>query len=196
MLKWFYLLLKDQISLRDLEFRWANSTQIFYTTCTFIVDVTEQAVSGSSNAFMDCLFYSAKKAKHTLNTLVVATAKGKKIIYISPLFLGSFNYNTITLSTRKEWLDRFHPLEIGLGDNGFDGLGKYGIKIDTPPSQEEEMYKIFSSQRICIENVMADLKDWRALKEPLRINTKSKEELLETHHMMYTIVAVFLNNHR
>jgi hypothetical protein len=196
MLKWFYNLLKDRLLLQDLDFRLANSTQMFYTTYTFVVDGTEQGVSGSKNPFINTLFYSAKKAKHTINILIVATAKGKKILYISPSYPGSYNDNTITRLTRKEWLDKFHPSETGLGDNGFDGLRQDGIKIDTPPSHEEEIYKLFSSRRIVIENVMADLKDWRALKGEMRMKAKNKEKLLKTHHMMYTVVAVFLNDFR
>jgi hypothetical protein len=98
-------------------------------------------------------------------------------------------------STRQYWYNQFTTQNFGLRDNEFDGLDVYGIKIDTFGGRDS-FYQIFSQKRILIENLIADLKDWRALKEPMRVKVKNSEQLLEIHHMQWTIVAVFHNNFR
>jgi hypothetical protein len=82
-----------------------------------------------------------------------------------------------------------------LKDNKFDGLDVYGIKIDIFGGRDS-FYQIFSQKRILIENLIANLKDWRALKELMKVKVKNNKQLLEIYHMQWTIVAIFHNNFR
>jgi len=89
------------------------------------------------------------------------------------------------------------PEEVGMGDSGFDGSYKYGIQIDTPPNRvHAALYRAFSSFRIRVENVIADIKDWKAARDQVRIPLKNKDQLLSTHHKIWAIASVFINRYR
>lgn len=66
------------------------------------------------------------------------------------------------------------------------------IRIDTVPAKRNALYKLMSSYQIKIENINADLKDWRAVKDTLRIPLHRKEDLLDVHHKQYMVVGTFL----
>jgi hypothetical protein len=59
-----------------------------------------------------------------------------------------------------------------LRDNKFDGLDVYEIKIDTFGGRNS-FYQIFS------QNLIANLKNWRTLKELMRVKVKNSEQLLK-----------------
>jgi hypothetical protein len=101
---------------------------------------------------------------------------------------------TLTLKTKDEWYHHFCLIEHGMGDLGFGGARAHGLRIDTPPSNHgTPLYKVFSSIRIKIEQKFAEIKDWRACKETLRISPALKELLLATHHKHWTVVSVLVN---
>lgn len=195
-LKWLYNELKSKVSLQSEAWRKKHGQKIFFTTYTFAIDGSEQRVSASSDPLLDPLFYSVKKETHTVNILVVISLKKKKVLWISPSFPGSYNDNDIAKLTRKDWNDVLPSTEWGLGDAGFNRLEVDGIRITTPGKDGDELNKIISSKRIYVENTFADLKDWRALKDPLRMKMTNKDELLKIHNMYWTIVAVFHNEYK
>jgi hypothetical protein len=68
--------------------------------------------------------------------------------------------------------------------------------LDTPPDDHNcPIYKAMSSYRIRIEQRIADIKDWGACKQPLRIPLAQKETL-QTHHKHWHIVAALLNEQK
>lgn len=189
--------LKHFISLQTLEWRLENSITFGYGIYTFLIDGAEQPVTGSENILLDTKFYSVKKGKHTINTILVVSITKKKILYISPSFPGSINDNEITKKTKTNWFDFLNIMENGMGDSGFDGLSNEGIRISTPPnSKNYELYSLFSKYRVIVENRIADCKDWRICKDQLRLKITNSEEILIEHHKYWTIVAAFVNlNH-
>jgi hypothetical protein len=195
MLDEFCEVLSPFVTLQTLEWRLRHSCKILHSMYTFVLDGSEQPATGSANPILDTSFYSAKKKKHTVNILVVASLN-KKILYISPSYPGSVNDIEIVRRTRHLWYDLLEKNENGLGDNGFNGLDEDGIQIDSPPDRNSPAYKIFSSQRIIIENVFADLKDWGVLHDEIRMPVAHKEELLETHNKNWRVVCGLLNKFR
>jgi len=180
--------LGSRISFLTLAERDAHSVQYFGRTYTFIVDGSEQPVSGSGNPFRDTEFYSVKKGEHTINILLAIQPTTKRIYYLSKLFPGSINDNEIMRKTRQDWHDKLSDEEWGMGDKGFNGLIEEGLRISTP-GKNQLANKYFSSVRIQVEK----LKNFQALKQKLRIAPYYKIELLNYHQMNWVIGAVFCN---
>jgi hypothetical protein len=191
LLKYLYDKLHHLISLRSLEYRMEHGCVLFYTMYTFLIDGTEQFVSSSNNPFLDTEFYSVKKKHHTVNIIIVSTINNKKILYLSYSQSGMNNDEKISLQTKSEWHDKLTSIEHGIGDHGYDGLDKYGMRIDTPGGKNDKFSHILASKRIAIENLNADLKDWRSIRDEIRMKLSNKEDLLETHFQQWTVVAVF-----
>lgn len=194
MLQWFYDELQHAISFGTLASRMKCATQLFYTTFTFAIDGSEQSVCGAKNPFLDTRFYSTKKGHHSVNTVVICDLNGR-ILWLSPSKPGSNNDNVITLNEKNNWQPHLSSNEWGFGDNGFKGLHIHGINIADPPKRGEPLYKKFSHYRIIIENVFARMKDWRCVREQIRMRLVDEHDLLTTHHYMWTVVAVFINDY-
>lgn len=193
MINLFYNWFKDRITLQTLEWRLQHSVKIFHTTYTFILDGTEQPVYGSNNPFKDIQFYSAKKSRHTINILLVISAVGKRILYLSHSVGGNQNDSDLVEATREQWYNKLDEMEFGLGDSIFEGILNGSVWIDTLPSRKNKFYSVFSKYRSQVENVIADLKDWSALKLPLRMSI-ANNDILSYHNKIWTIVAVFYND--
>jgi hypothetical protein len=193
LLDFFAVLLHNKVSLGTLKERQQDSFQMWGQYYTYIVDGTEQRCPSSGNPLEDFDFYSTKKKQHSINTLIVASPKGK-ILYISPSFGGSHNDSDILKRTQKNWLELFDSTqERGIGDSGFDGLTELGL--DSPVADHTApIYKVFSSKRIRIEMVNANLKDWQSLFQKIRTNLDDRELLLVMQNARWRIVAAFLND--
>jgi DDE superfamily endonuclease/Helix-turn-helix of DDE superfamily endonuclease len=196
MLTYLYDELAHLISLQTLDYRKELGCEIFGNLYTFVIDGSEQRVSSSSNPFLDTEFYSVKKKQHSINILVVVTIHGRKVLHLTYSRPGIFKDDKVALLTRKDWHDPLNIRENGLGDHGFDGLDAYGMRITTSGAVEDSLSKLLSSKRIIVENVLADLKDWRSLKDEIRMKLTNKEELLRVHFQQWTIVSVFHNEFR
>jgi len=108
------------VTLQTLEWRLRHSCKILHSMYTFVLDGSEQPATGSANPILDTSFYSAKKKKHTVNILVVASLN-KKILYISPSYPGSVNDIEIVRRTRHLWYDL--QTEIALLTRSFHHKG-------------------------------------------------------------------------
>lgn len=189
-LRFFYSICKDKLAMQTREH---HTTLFFGDYISFILDGSEQPVHSSKDAIHDFNFYSVKKKRHTINTLVIISAKDRRILHISPSFPGSINDSDIVKQTKQEWWNQLESHEYGLGDSGFNGMME-NFHILTPPSNRK-MKKQFSSLRVHVENTIRSLKEWRACKFELR-EQLNNQELLELHHRYWVISAVFHNEHK
>lgn len=201
MLDFFFNWLEHKLTLKTLDWRLKHSIQIFHTTYTFIIDGTEQQVCSSTDPTADLEFYSPKKSKPTINILLVVSALDKKILYLSDSRPGSNNDPILLKESKMHWYDELDPQEHGIGDSIFrekeiNLLGLDRLRIDTPPTERNEYYKVFAKARAPVENVIADMKDWSALRLPLRMNPKDKEAILTYHNKIWKVVGVFVNEYR
>lgn len=194
---WFYKLMEGKISFMDLEWRLAHSFSFFGSRVTFIIDGTEQPVATAKNPILDTEFYSNKKKQHSINVLIIIDATTGRILWISPSYPGATNDNVLANLTKHLWVHLLNLIENGFGDSGFNGLRADGIPIETPPSERDELYKLFSSKRIRVENKIAAFKDFQALKLPMRMHiTNNKENILAHHNKLWTIVGAILNEYQ
>jgi hypothetical protein len=193
MLDWFYETLKAKVTFNTLHERMSHSEKIFLSVYTWIIDGSEQGVTGCGQKVKDTLFYSAKKGKHTINILIIIDLNGF-ILYLSPSFPGLYADDALVEKTKDLWHHLFTDDENGLGDLGFKGMREKGVNLDVPPrNHKKPLYKTISTFRIRIEQRIADIKDWACCKQTLRIPTNQQEHLLDTHQKHWVIVAALLN---
>jgi len=158
---------------------------------TFIIDGAEQQVSKSKFSVLDGRFYSVKKEKHTINIIVVVTVNGH-IIHLSSSYPGSINDNEI-VKTEMDWLKNTMKNENGLGDSGFDGLEEY--HIFSPPSNVNEMYSLFSSLRIIVEQKIEAIKNFGATHHKIRLVISDGDKILRHHHQCWVVGTAFVNRY-
>jgi hypothetical protein len=194
MLNWFYGHLKDKLSLRTEEYRMQHGVEILGKTFTFVIDGSEQPVSSASDPVTNYEFYSAKKKQHSVNILMAVTPDGL-ILYLSTSFGSGTVDITMTTLTKSDWYAKLGASEWGLCDAGFNGLcGEW--RMLPPPKRGNPFYRVHSRARIIVEQKFADIKDWRAAREPIRMSMADKESLLTTHHKIWTVIAVLVNDYR
>ncbi len=194
-LEFLYQRLKGRINMGSTEWRLANSICILNDHFSFVTDGSEQGVTGSSSPILDTLFYSNKKKKHTINTVVLINIITKRIIWVSKSYPCSYNDLDIMKLDHAEWSTQLQAREFGMGDSGFNGLQELNIPVctaDCIPSRE--FTKEYNHYRIRVENVFADIKDWAACKQQLRFRLENKEQILATHHKIWTVVSAFVND--
>ncbi len=144
------------------DWRIANSVTILRDKYSFVADGSEQPVTSSSNPVLDTLFFSAKKKKHTINTVVLINIVTKRIIHVSTSYPGSYNDSDIVKLEHTLWSSTLEDREFGMGDSGFNGLQQLNIPICTSDSiPSTEFSKQYNHYRIRVENVFADIKDWQ-----------------------------------
>lgn len=192
-LEFLFQRLKSRINMGTVEWRLANSIKILGDDFSFVTDGSEQAVTSSSNAILDTLFFSTKKNKHTINTVVLINIVTKRIIHISNSYPGCYNDLEIVKKEHSSWSSVLCKREFGIGDEGFNGSQTLDIPICTTSSASPEVAKKMNHYRIRVENVFADIKDWAACSQRLRFKLENKEEILATHHKIWTVVSVFVN---
>ncbi len=80
------------------------------------------------------------------------------------------------------------------GDSGFRGARELGMQIFTLVRQHTStLYKVHTSHRIKVENVIADLKDFAILKLPIRELITDNHCVLVEHTKNWIIVGGLLN---
>jgi hypothetical protein len=193
MLDWLYAKVAGKLHVRSARWRKDHSVQLRGKCYAFLIDGAEQPVNHSVNPLLDSRFHSAKKKRHTINILLIVSAVDHKVLYLSPSCPGSLRDIDIVHQFGAEWLNQFELTEYGLGDKGFNGLEE-SHRIHSPPEREQdELYAEFASFRVGVENTIARVKDWKACKDQLRVKTTKEAQILETHHKIWTIVSVFIN---
>src|SRR5690606_39140841 len=84
--------------------------------------------------------------------------------------------------TRRDWLDKLNPNERGMGDHGFNGMNRNGGCIETPPKEQNLLYKVFSHFRIRVEQIFEKIHDFRATKDQIRSPLKgNRDDVLLCH---------------
>jgi hypothetical protein len=142
-------------------------------------------VASASNPITNYQFFSVKKKQHSANILMVVSPSGR-ILYLSPPWGSATLDLTIARVTKEHWYEKLANWEWGLGDLGFEGLCADGCRVLPPPERRTPFYKHHARARIIVEQKFADIKDWRAAKDPLRMSMADKETLLKTHHKIWT----------
>jgi hypothetical protein len=163
---------------------------------SLIIDTTEQTIQRPQDKDKQREFYSGKKKKHTVKTMVIAT-KQRLIKYVSHCYPGRHHDYAILkqeFSKGKDWFKR-HKTHVDLG---YVGIGKdypcNDISIphkkprngELTESQKEEN-RSFGSQRIAVENSLAGIKRYRILSDRLRIHN------LDLYHFIFSICVGLWN---
>lgn len=187
---WFYQFTNtlNEISVGTLEARLKHAAELMETTITFLMDCSEQRVLQPGNPFHDTALFSYKSNQHSVIKLVVISPRHKQILYMSKSYPGGTPERTIVLESRPEWYDLLDSKEWGIGDNGFDGLDDYGMNIFTPPRRGDPLHPVVASLRVYIENIFADIKDFRACRDEIRMQYEHLSELLDHHNHLWSIV--------
>lgn len=183
----FYELLRPTISLKTYQWRLEHSSEYLHTKYSFIVDGSEQGVMRSKMPLTDSRFYSAKKKRHSINILLVVSAVGKKILYLSSSFPGSSNDPKIVNETKEQWLKLLQPEEYDIGDSIFK-FDDDSIHIHPPHDEHCDSYPEWCKLCVPVENMIECVKNFGACKNELRISvTGNKDEILIVHHKYWTI---------
>lgn len=195
LVNWFYQLLKDSLSAQTLDWRLNNSAQFFETDYTFIVDGAEQQIElPRGNDVLNTTFFSGKKGHPSINILIFLSGKGHKILGLSPSCPGSVNDLQAIQKELTEWLAKnLTDQDHGMGDQGFNGFEKYFRNFATA-GPHTPSGSLFSKVRIQVEQIIERFRNWRALKSQIRMKPTSEEVILNYHHKIWTIVAVFIND--
>jgi len=193
---WFYDYMKDRVNWKNYEWRLANSITLLGIIYTFILDGFEQEVGNPKNATDNIKLFSGKKGKHTVNTLlfVAASAQSKRILFFSNTVGGSMNDPALTISSTKDWISKVVEQERGLGDSIFENLGE--LPIDRIPEKNSPCYSEFCGARFIVENVIAELRDWKVLKYPIRSSLRNPKALMEHYNKQCYIVGALVNDFR
>jgi hypothetical protein len=167
MLDVFYEWLKSRLTFQTLEWRLSKSFVIFHQRYTIGIDDFEQELYRPSNPQKDLAYYSVKKGYHSLNYFVVAHLFTKRVLYIK-CCPGGKKDSQIAMETAPEWYTQLGSSEYGLGDKIFNELNSAGMRIDTPPSRRNELYKVIAGIRCYVENSITNLKNWNCLRTHMR----------------------------
>ena len=157
-----------------------------FRAVTSAVDGSEFEVERPVDNKTQYELYSAKKKQHSLNVLFVCLLNGL-IIYVSKSQKVSNDQSHWNASNLRK---RFEGKKFGLvGDGGFyfnrkvdkkkiHGFTPYKKPTNTQLTQEQKDYnKKLSKIRVVIENVIAQIKNWRIFKTVFRHydSTESKK---------------------
>jgi len=159
-----------------------------------ILDGTEQPIQRPRDPQRQRGFYSGKKKRHTVKNGIVVNEKGV-IRAVTPSTPGSVHdLRHFRLSGVLERI----PREVGvLADAGFDGLHHdlpehsvatpHKARRNHPLTQEQKLInRGLSRARIVVENVLAQMKHFRALAERFRHD-------LAIHDDLFVVVAAMVN---
>ena len=159
-----------------------------------ILDGTEQPFQRPRDPQRQRGFYSGKKKRHTVKNGIVVNEKGV-IRAVTPSTPGSVHdLRHFRLSGVLERI----PREVGvLADAGFDGLHHdlpehsvatpHKARRNHPLTQEQKLInRELSRARIVVENVLAQMKHFRALAERFRHD-------LAIHDDLFVVVAAVVN---
>lgn len=150
---------------------------------TLLIDATEQTIERPKKNQKP--YYSGKKKRHTLKTEVHTTLNGR-IVNVSKSYPGSFHDFSVYKKGRP-----VHKDTRIFVDSGYQGINKLHKKIELPykktKNKDEKLYnRILSSIRVKIENVLAQLKQFRILSDRYRNKKRG-------YNLKFNIIAGFVN---
>lgn len=154
---------------------------------TLIVDVTEQPIERPKKGQKP--YYSGKKKRHTVKTEIRITRKGR-IVHVSKTKPGSVH--DFNLHKQEPPLPLESRAFVDLGYQGLDKLHQetelpYKATKKKPLDQEEKEYnRALSRVRIKVENVLANIKIFRILKDCYRNKRKR-------YNVKFNIIAGIVN---
>jgi len=159
-----------------------------------ILDGTEQPVQRPRDPQRQRAFYSGKKKRHTIKKGIVVNEKGM-IRAVTPSTPGSMH--DLRHFRESGVLNRI-PRQVGvIGDAGFDGLHHdlpehsvatpHKARRNRPLKEDQKLAnQELARVRIVVENVLAQIKHFRALAERFRHS-------LEIHDDVFIVVAAIVN---
>jgi hypothetical protein len=146
-----------------------------------VIDAKEQRIQRPKSSKEDDRqrpYYSGKKKCHTVKNQVAVEPDGR-IGTVSASVPGGANHD-VTLARRTRVLEALDPEdEAGMGDKGFDGLGKdypehtfyqpYKARRNHPLTEEQKAYnRHLSRYRIVVEHTNAQLNQFQVLAQLYR----------------------------
>jgi transposase len=146
-----------------------------------VIDAKEQRTQRPKSSKEDDRqkpYYSGKKKCHTVKNQVAVEPDGR-IGTVSASVPGGANHD-VTLARRTRVLEALDPEdEAGMGDKGFDGLGKdypehtfyqpYKARRNHPLTEEQKAYnRHLSRYRIVVEHTHAQLNQFQVLAQVYR----------------------------
>lgn len=158
-----------------------------YEETTQLVDVTEQNIERPKKAQKQ--YYSGKKRRHTIKTEIRVSSEGQ-IRNISKSFPGKVH----DFKIHKE-SDHLPEDTRVLADSGYQGLRKIHHMAKTPIKKTkkkplgfwQKIYnKLVAKQRIKVENVISDVKNFRILSHRYRNKRKA-------YNVKFNIIAGIVN---
>lgn len=156
----------------DYREQLAHMVHSTFSSATCVLDGTEIRISRPSSKDMQRSVYSAKKKQHSVNVLIISLLNGK-IIYVSPIRQGTSDqaqWNELNL--RSRFIGKSYGI---IADGGFTfnrvsdaekikgwvpHKKRNGILLTDHQRMEN---KWLSQSRAVIENVIGQLKKWKAL---------------------------------
>ena len=160
-----------------------------------IVDATEQRVERSSDYATQKKHYSGKKKCHTIKTQVIVNERGR-IRHVSDSVPGSSH--DLTLLRQSGVFDQLPDGVTVMADCGYRGLQNdltdrsvalpYRPKDKQVLTPEEKLHNTYISRiRVVVENVLCEMKHFRALDSVFR-------HCLERHNEITRAIAGILNH--
>jgi hypothetical protein len=165
------------------------------TTFRYVVDGFEHRVSASSNKTIEKFCYSVKKKQHSFTQLIFTTFDGR-ICWISSSYAGSTSDSTIVSGKENHLMEYLKPNEFILGDSGFAGLEHLKILSSMV---NETSYEIclwnwmVKKYRIVVENAIAEIKNWKLMKNEYQMNPFNLDKELKIHNYILSIVCGLVN---
>jgi DDE superfamily endonuclease/Helix-turn-helix of DDE superfamily endonuclease len=191
----FYTLLSRFVTMDTLDTRIKQGRKLYNEIITYILDGTEQPCHSSNDMFQEGKYYSGKKNQHSITILIIISPDGR-VLHISPCTYGSVVDSELVQRSRSQWQHQLTEADVGLGDSGFKGMDKYGLKIYTPRpgSHAHPIYRIHSTIRIKVENIIRVHKVFECLHAEIREKIGDNEaEFLRWHTMRWRTVGGVLN---
>ena len=197
----FAQIASSKLILPTKEERLANSVKFRDRLVVGVFDGFEQQVVNFVNKVVQELFYSVKKKKSTVNTLVGCDPLRGKLLWFSQPFWGS-----IPDAVAMRFVDalQLSDDECAMADKGFNTLPQYYSNYVLPfkhnpydqlTEREEEINSMIAHVRIIIENYICQIKKHRCMSDKFRMKD-TQEKVLESHHNHKLVVLYFLENYK
>lgn len=171
----------DQISLRDRINDWNAFCKKHPDLKEVAIDVTEQKCFRSEQNAVQKAHYSGKKKLHTRKTQITVSRSGK-ILDVSASYPGSIHDKTII--NQEKTIEKFPKKTVKRLDLGYKGVPAENadhlviIPFKKPKGKELGLlFKQFnhrhSKARVKVENVFAEMKNHKILKNTYRGGSES-----------------------
>lgn len=195
----FYDTFAPYVNAGTPEQRAREGFHYFHEVITWVIDGSEQKTHSSRNVYHENEYFSTKKGQHSVTILLIISPITGKILYISTALYGSVKDDEFVRRSCHAWKHLFTTrdgkAEAGLGDLGFRNLQEAGVRLWCPPSNHKTpIYKMLSHYRILVENRIARLKDFAALRNEIRGKiVNNQERLLKSISKKWAIVGGIVN---